>query len=174
MVTDSDFRDLLELHYPVGLEPLSDVERIETLVGFAAGEYFTPLALDRSHSIIALWKEPNGREPVAWLDSEGDSWVLANSVSQLVSMLPYGPGGLYDIASCWTRFLSDGGESPLERFGQDSLDRMLREARSGGDTQGLEGWLADHGVAIDRSVVSTIGEAMKAHDPLGIWVESKR
>jgi hypothetical protein len=163
-IVECDFFDLRE-------------SNVSELLGVFANERLIAFGEHASGSVISFYSKkaeaPVDEVPVAWLDSEGSPCiVISNTLKEFLSILPYGMGFIYTIASVIENNLGD--PSVLEKARQrvtQNANELLEEARKRFlDIDDLLKWLASENITVSTDPVKLIVEAHEKNTDLTPWI----
>jgi hypothetical protein len=150
-------------------------DMVESLAGSAA-KRLAYVGHHGSGSPICISKRAEDGGAVVWLDSEGQKLVLARTPRELLALLPYDTGYIFDIASHWNERLSENGEGDEDdrsEFAADAARERLHEAvESNEAVASLCRWLEKHGIAPASDPFETVGEAARANASLRSWLSA--
>ena len=130
-----------------------------------------------SGSVISFYSMVNSllvdEVPVAWLDSEGSPCiVISKNLREFLSVLPYGMGTLYSIASVMENNL--GEDNLLEKAKlrvNKSADILLSESKERFiNTDILINWLSDNNIQVSNDPVKIVSEAHLQNSELTTWL----
>lgn len=111
-------------------------------------------------SVLALWRAdadaPVADGPVVYLDSEGDPrGVVARSVAELLTLLPYGTVFLYEVLR---------GKTP------SPTDALAALEPTEDDEPFVAWWQGQFGVAPAADPIAVIGAARRDHAAVEAWL----
>ncbi len=149
------------------------------LVGAKSASQLVPLFMQGAGCIVAAWKQADSEDlsqfPIVWIDSEGSpNAVFARNFEELLGMLHYYLGTLYDVISTAVRFaerpsLYDSPQEafPVDQFAADAEEQWEEEE----DEAAFHVWLeTELGIPADRAAVQHIAEAYDAIPKFQDWV----
>lgn len=166
-IVECDFIDLKETAVT---ELLGDFSK-ERLIAF--GEH-------ASGSLLAFYSKDNESSveetPVAWLDSEGSPCIIvSNNLKEFLSILPYGMGFVYTVAS----FIEDNfGEDEILSNARKKMtqnaNELLEESRKRFlSIDDLLNWLVSKNIQPADDPVKLIIEAHERNSDLTPWIATK-
>jgi hypothetical protein len=163
-IVECDFFDLKE--DPV-TELLGDFSK-ERLIAF--GEH-------ASGSVLAFYSKNTESSvdevPVAWLDSEGSPCiVISNNLKEFLSIVPYGMGFIYSIASVIENNLGDAAmlAKARERVSKNAGDLMEESKTRFLNIEDLIKWLGTKNIQVSEDPVKLIVDAHERNSDLTQWL----
>lgn len=163
-IVECDFFDLKEK--PV-TEFFGDFSK-ERLIAF--GEH-------ASGSILAFYsKEDNSsveEAAVGWLDSEGSPCIIiSNSLKEFLSILPYGMGFIYSVASLIEGNLGNPEILSIakEKFSKSTSELIQESKQRFLNIEELIFWLTSKNIEISNDPVKVIVDAHEKNNDLTSWI----
>lgn len=163
-IVECDFFDFKE--NPV-TELLGDFSK-ERLIAF--GEHASGSLLTFYSKNIELSVE---EAPVAWLDSEGSPCIaISNNLIEFLSILPYGMGFIYSIASVIENNLGDSSilAKARQKVTQNANELLEESKKRFLGIDDLLTWLASKSIQVSNDPVKIIAEAHEKNSDLTPWI----
>ena len=158
-------------------------ELLKPLLKPEAESYFTVIGMQKSHSLICFWKYKDNvslqEQPIVWLDSEGTpNAVFAPNFRDLLSLLPYNTGAIYDWIAYWEDYLDAPSEqeSPAEYFTSEQIQMSVERSREKNPFCGqFINWLREEmNIEPATQPVALVGEAMQSFPRLRQWLTDRQ
>jgi hypothetical protein len=152
-------------------------EKTEELLGdFSSGRLLV-FGEHASGSLLSFYSKNDLKSvdevPVAWLDSEGAPCiVVSNNLKEFLSILPYGMGLLYTIASVMENNMGDNDLLPKARQRvEKNGNELLTEARERFlNVDILIKWLEQNQIQVNTDPIKVITEAHIQNSELTQWI----
>ncbi len=143
---------------------------------------FIPIAQNGADCLLCLWHirdkpiaDPENL-PVVWIDNEGFNSVVATNIQEVLSILPYGMGCIYDIVSYWNYYIESPTDyqTPTRRYTKKYLKAQLKEMSLTEDYPHLIAFNKSNNIKTTADPVSVIGDALKTLPKIQPWLDERR
>ncbi len=156
-----------------------EAEFLPELVGSAEkAAAFEPLGQNGAGCVIAFWRDPaqpESERPLVWLDSEGSPQaVVANSLAELLTLLPYDTVLLYNASVAnedhWRK--PTRRKPPTEEFSTADVESLLIRSQQRNPSQRrYTRWLMKvAGLQVSADPMALIEQAYRSHTRLQDWI----
>jgi len=150
---------------------------VTELLGDFSKERLTAFGEHASGSLLTFYSkniEASVEEaPVAWLDSEGSPCiVISNNLKEFLSILPYGMGFIYTVASLIENDLGniDLRSKAMEKITQNGNELLEESRKRFLSIDDLLNWLASKNIQPANDPVKLIVEAHEKNRDLTPWI----
>ncbi|MEO8414747.1 MAG: hypothetical protein ABI472_13865 [Ginsengibacter sp.] len=153
---------------------------VNELLGDFSSERLTAFGEHASGSLLSFYSkiaDANVNEvPVAWLDSEGAPCiVVSNNLQDFFSILPYGMGFIYSVASVIENNLNEADllAKTKQRITQNADELLETSKKRFLDVDDLLTWLNSKNIKLSSDPVTAIVEAHERNSDLTSWIVEK-
>ena len=151
---------------------------VKKLIGEFAIERLTAFGKHASGSFLAFYSKSESKKadevPVSWLDSEASPCiVISKNFKEFLSILPYGMGFAYTVASVIENNLqaTDLLTKARTRVGA-TTDELIADAQQRFlDLGEVLQWLQSNGISLSKDPIKLIVDAHTANDDLPTWID---